>query len=171
VPKVLPILKYPHPILRKKARPIEKITKEIFELVEDMTETMLKNDGVGLSGNQVGRLLRVFVANFSPGNDKPTPIAILNPDIISKNGEVIYEEGCLSFPELYLNIPRPEEICLRAKNLYNETLVLDVSGIFARIVLHESEHLDGILFIDNILDKEKEKVARYLKQHQKENIN
>lgn len=159
---VVPIVKYPDLILRRKALLVEKISEDIFKLVDNMVETMLEKDGVGLAANQVGSLHRVFVINTTPHEDTPAPIPVINPEIITQEGELIEDEGCLSLPELYLKIARPEKIRIKSKNLYNETFVLDASGLLARAVQHEIDHLNGILIIDYVAEEEREKVKEYL---------
>ena len=159
---VLKIIKYPEPILRRKAVPVEKISQEIFQLAEDMVETMAEADGLGLAANQVGSLLRIFVINMTPREDQPTPVVMINPEVLSHEGAVPAEEGCLSFPELYLNIVRPERIRMHAKNLYNEDFVYEVDGVLARAVLHEIDHLNGTLLIDHADESEGEKVKKYV---------
>ncbi len=159
---VLEILKYPNSLLKKKALPVEKISKDIFTLVDDMIETLIKEDGLGLAANQVGALLRIFVINTTPHKDSPTPVAMINPKILKQEGAVIEEEGCLSFPELYLKITRPERIVIHTKNLYNEDLVYETDGILARTIMHEMDHLNGILFIEHVDKSEEEKIQKYL---------
>lgn len=162
---VLQIIKYPDPILKKKTEPIEKISKEVFILVDNMIETMFKNDGIGLSSTQVGSLLRLFVINVSLDGDAPKPMAIINPQILSRESSEVHEEGCLSFPGLYLNIARPEKVRIHAKNLYNESNILEATGLLARVVIHEMDHLDGILFIERVAKtalEEQEKIKKYL---------
>jgi len=159
---VVPILKYPDLILRRKALPVEKISERIFILVDNMVETMLRSEGVGLAANQVGSLNRIFVLNSTPQEDTPKPIAVVNPEILDQEGKVVEEEGCLSFPELYLKIARLEMIRIQAKNLYNETFVLDATGLLARAIQHEIDHLNGVLIIDYVDETEKEKVKEYL---------
>ena len=158
----LSVLKYPAAVLRKRTVPVKKIGEEIFALVEDMIETMLKEDGVGLAANQVGSEARIFVLNTAPSEDDPKPLVFINPVVLDQQGEIIDEEGCLSFPDLYLRIPRPEEVRVYAKSLYNEGFVLDLAGILARAVMHEMDHLNGILFIDRADAAEKEKIDKYL---------
>jgi peptide deformylase len=156
------IIKYPNEILGRKTVPVEKITKEIFDLVEAMKETMLNNDGVGLAANQVGRTQRLFVLNTTPYEDNPTPIAVINPEIIDREGSEIDEEGCLSFPELRIEIERPKKIRLQMQTLYNEKVILEVQDFLARAVCHEIDHLDGIVFIERVMEKDKAKVEKYL---------
>lgn len=159
---VLKILKYPNSILREKTLPIEKISKDIFKLVDDMIETMLKEDGLGLSANQVGSLFRIFVINTTPHEDTSKPVVIINPEILNHEGTVVEEEGCLSFPELYLRIARSDKIRIHAKNIYNEDIIYETNGIFSRAIQHEIDHLNGILFIDHADKTDKEKVNKYL---------
>ncbi len=159
---VLKVLKYPDSVLRKKCLPVDKISKEVYALVDDMIETMLKEDGLGLAANQVGALSRIIVINTTSNEDKPEPVAMINPVILNQEGSTILEEGCLSFPELYLKINRPERVRVHVKNLYNEDLVYETNGIMARVILHEIDHLNGILFIDHVMKSEEEKINRYL---------
>jgi peptide deformylase len=161
------VLKYPNSGLRKKASPVEKIGEDVFKLVEGMIETMLVEDGVGLAANQVGADCRIFVMNTTPSDDNPQPLVFINPVVLHIEGEIVDEEGCLSFPELYLKIPRPERVRIHAKNLYNEDFVLELSGLLARAVMHEIDHLDGILIIDHASRDEKEKIEKYLEDSSK----
>lgn len=156
------VLKYPASKLRKKTAPVEKIGEEIFQLIDKLVEIMLQEDGVGLAANQIGSGYRIFVMNAAPSEEQPKPMAFINPVVLNKEGEVVDEEGCLSFPELYLRIARPEKVRVYAKSLYNEGFVLDLTGILARAVMHELDHLDGVLFIDHAADTEKEKVEKYV---------
>ncbi|MEO0123613.1 MAG: peptide deformylase [candidate division WOR-3 bacterium] len=156
------ILKYPDKILRQKAKPVEKITKEIFDLAESMIKTMLNNDGIGLAANQVGALWNLFVLNLKPFDDKPEPVVIINPKIIKNEESVEDEEGCLSFPGLFLKIPRYKHLILHYQNLFNESIVIEADGLVARAIQHEIDHLNGVLFIDYVNEKEKDKVKDYL---------
>jgi len=159
---VLKIIKYPDSLLREKCLRVDNISKEVYKLVDDMIETMLKEDGLGLAANQVGSLSRIILINTSSQEDKPEPVAMINPVILNQEGSVIEEEGCLSFPELYLKIGRPERVRVHTKNLYNEDLVYEADGIMARAILHEIDHLNGIVFIDHVMKSEEEKIKKYL---------
>jgi peptide deformylase len=161
------VLKYPSPALRKSASPVEKIGEDVFKLVEGMIETMLVEDGVGLAANQVGAECRIFVLNATPSDDNPQPLVFINPVVLHKEGEIVDEEGCLSFPELYLKIARPEKVRVHAKNLYNEDFILELTGLLARAVMHEVDHLDGILIIDHASDGEKETIEKYVEESSK----
>jgi peptide deformylase len=105
---------------------------------------------------------RLFVLNTTPYEDNPTPIAVINPEIIDREGSEIDEEGCLSFPELRIEIERPKKIRLQMQTLYNEKVILEVQDFLARAVCHEIDHLDGIVFIERVMEKDKAKVEKYL---------
>ncbi len=142
---ILEIKKYPHPILRKKCKKVEKIDFEIKKLVEDLIETMQKNQGIGLSAPQVGVLKRVIVIQTKDGARD-----FINPQILkkSKRKETL-EEGCLSFPGIYLKIKRPAEIEIAAQSLEGP-IEEKFSGLEARVLQHEIDHLDGILILDRL---------------------
>lgn len=157
------VLKYPHVMLRSKAQPVERISKEILELANDLIETMLVEDGVGLAANQIGREYRVFVLNTMNG-EKAEPVVFVNPSIIDKTGEKCEEEGCLSFPDLYINITRAEEVRVQATNLYGEDVLYEAKGLLARAIQHEIDHLNGVLLIDHCGEADQEKVRLYLQK-------
>ncbi len=156
------IFKYPEKVLRQKTIPVDRITREIFDLAESMVRTMFENDGIGLAANQVGKLHNLFVLNLKPLEEKPEPIVVINPVIIKKEEPVEDEEGCLSFPGLFLHIPRFRRIVLHYNDLYNERIVIEAEGLVARAIQHEYDHLNGILFIDYVKEDEKIKVNDYL---------
>uniref|UniRef100_A0A7V0Z3H0 Peptide deformylase n=1 Tax=candidate division WOR-3 bacterium TaxID=2052148 RepID=A0A7V0Z3H0_UNCW3 len=156
------IVRYPDKVLRQKAKPVEKITKEIFDLAESMVKTMFDNDGIGLAANQVGVLWNLFVVNLKPLDDQPEPVVVINPKIIKQEEKIEDEEGCLSFPGLFLHIPRYKRLLLHYQNLYNEKIVIEADGLVARAIQHEYDHLNGTLFIDYVNEKEKDKVKEYL---------
>jgi peptide deformylase len=161
------VLKYPCGELRKKAIPVERIGEDVFKLAENMIEAMIAEDGIGLAANQIGADCRIFVMNATPGDDKADPLVFINPVVLQQEGEITDEEGCLSFPDLYLKIARPEKIRVHAKNLYNEDFVLELTGILARAVMHEVDHLNGVLIIDHASADEKDTVEKYLKESKK----
>ena len=161
-----PVLRYPHEILRKKAQPVTQISKVILELADDLVETMLVEDGGGLAANQIGYELRIFVLN-TMNEEESKPVVFINPVIIDKGEEKNEEEGCLSFPELYINIKRAEEVRLQAINIYGEDLVYEAKGLLARAIQHEIDHLNGILLIDHCTDTDREKVNQFLEQLEK----
>ena len=135
-------------ILRKKSREVEVIDDKIRELLEDMLETMHKYNGVGLAAPQVGILRRVIVIDLYDGNE---PLKLINPKIIKTKGQQEVEEGCLSFPNQYAKMIRPEEIVAEALSGKGEKIKIKAKGLLAQAICHEVDHLDGILFIDNML--------------------
>jgi peptide deformylase len=157
------IIKYPDPILRKRCRSVDKISKEIIDLVDDMIETMKAEDGMGLAANQVDKDFQIFVLNVTPHEDTSTPLVFINPEILNQDGTVMEEEGCLSFPELYLKITRYETVRLHAKNLHNEDIVYETGGLLARAIQHEVDHLNGIVFIDRAEKDDEKVIQEYLK--------
>lgn len=156
---ILSIRRYPDPILRKRAKEITKIRKKTLNLIANMVETMYSAKGLGLAANQVGVLQRIIVINTTPSDEKNKPksnhkyITIINPKILSCEGENIGEEGCLSFPNITGKVSRAEKIRFCGLNINGEGVELEASGMPARVIQHEIDHLDGILFIDR-MDKE-----------------
>jgi len=136
-------------ILRKKSREVEKIDDKIKELLNDMIETMHKANGVGLSAVQVGVLKRVVVIDLYDDNG---PIKLINPIITKTKGEQEVEEGCLSFPNQYAKLIRPAEVTMEALNENGEKIKIKAKGLLAQAICHELDHLDGILFVDNMIE-------------------
>ena len=142
------IREYGDEILRKKAREVEVIDDKIRELIEDMLETMHKYNGVGLAAPQVGILKRIVVIDLYDGNE---PLRLINPKILKTEGTQEVEEGCLSFPNQYAKMIRPEEVTAEALNEKGEKIKIKAKGLLAQAISHELDHLDGILFVDNML--------------------
>ena len=142
---MLDVVKLGEDILRQKAEPVPEVNDEIRKLVEDMFETMEEYDGVGLAGPQVGKKLRLFVAMA----DDEIKRVFINPQIIKTSQETSdYDEGCLSIPQVYETINRPKEVTVQALNEKGRPFTLEADGLLARIIQHEYDHLDGILYID-----------------------
>ena len=135
-------------ILRKKARTVEVFDEKLKELAKDMIETMHKNNGVGLAGQQVGILKRIVVIDIY---DNKGPIVFINPVITKTKGEHEVEEGCLSFPNQFAVLKRPKEVEVEYYDLDGKKKKLKAKDLLAQAICHETEHLDGILFIDNML--------------------
>ena len=154
------ILKYPNPILRRKSEEIKEITPEIKELALDMQETMMKNKGIGLAASQIGILKRMIAIKTETG-----PEVFVNPKIIKKSKEKeIMEEGCLSFPEFFLEIKRPKKVEIEAINLDGKKVKIQAGGLLARVFQHEIDHLDGILFIDRLNLFQRIRIKKTLKK-------
>lgn len=146
----LKIVKYGDEILRKVCRPVEKITPRTLTLLDDMVETMRAANGCGLAGPQVGILRRIAVVEVEEGQ----VIELINPKIIAFAGEQREQEGCLSIPERWGTTVRPEHVTVRAINRQGKTFEVSGSGLLARALCHEIDHLDGKLFIDHVIPDE-----------------
>ena len=142
------IREYGDEILRKKSREVDVVDDKIRELLDDMLETMHKYNGVGLAAPQVGILKRVVVIDLYDDNG---PLKLVNPKIVKQKGKQEVEEGCLSFPSQYAKMIRPEEIVAEALNEKGEKIKIKAKGLLAQAICHEIDHLDGVLFIDNML--------------------
>ena len=135
-------------ILRKTAREVEEVDDRIKELLQDMLETMHKYNGVGLAGPQVGILKRVIVIDLYDGNE---PLLLVNPKIIKAKGEQEVEEGCLSFPNEYAKMIRPKEVVVEALNEEGKKVKIVGKDLLAQALAHEIDHLNGVLFVDNMI--------------------
>lgn len=135
-------------ILRKKAREVDTVDDKIRELLHDMLETMHRYNGVGLAGPQVGILKRVIVIDLYDGEE---PLLLVNPKIVKSKGKQEVDEGCLSFPNEYAKIIRPKEVVVEALNENGEKVKIVAKDLLAQALSHEIDHLDGILFVDNMI--------------------
>jgi peptide deformylase len=144
------IVNYPHPTLRYKSKPIRRVDADLKRIVGEMFDLMYKAKGVGLAANQVDLPLRLFVANEASDPDEGEELVFINPVLSRPKGTATREEGCLSLPELYGEVTRPERIHVQAYNLQGELFEGELSGLLGRIVQHETDHLDGVLFIDRL---------------------
>lgn len=142
-----PVIKVPAEVLRQKAREVTKISKKTRQLADDMTRIMKQANGVGLAAPQIGVLDRVIV--IAPHGMKPT--ALINPEITRMEGEQIGQEGCLSIPGLYGDVKRAAVVEVEAYDLKGKCYTFEMEGMAARVVQHEIDHLDGILFIDKVI--------------------
>jgi peptide deformylase len=152
-------------ILRQKAVPVESIDDEIRELAKEMFVTLKEEEGVGLAAPQIGKSIRMFVVKADDGVER----VFINPQIVATSSEqVTYEEGCLSIPKLYEDVVRPERITIQARNENGRRFNLEADGFLARVIQHEYDHLEGILFIDRISPDKKAKIeAKFLKKTDK----
>lgn len=136
------------PILRKISKPVIKIDDKIKELLNDMIETMYDADGVGLAAPQVGILKRIIVIDVGDGI-----IELINPEMIDQKGKQVGIEGCLSVPQTSGKVERPEEVRVKGINRDGEKIVIEGKGLLARALCHEIDHLNGILFIDKVIEE------------------
>lgn len=149
-------------VLRQKALPIQDIDDTVRTLAQDMIDTMHRSRGIGLAGPQVGLLQRIFIVHI----EGETPRVFINPTIIGTSPEQSqYEEGCLSIPGMYADVNRPEKITIQAWNERGRPFTLDAEGLLARVIQHEYDHLEGVLFIDRLSElKRKRLIALYEKK-------
>ncbi len=153
---VLPIVTYDDEVLRQKAEPVTENSEEIQQLIDDMFDSMYNSDGVGLAAPQVGKLKRLFVVDADPmaeKEDEPEygPITMINPEITSESDEEVdMDEGCLSIPGVNATVSRPEKITVSYLDRDFNRKELKIGGWLSRIVQHETDHLDGILFLDHL---------------------
>lgn len=167
---ILEIVKYGHPVLRKKGERIESITPEIKKLIADMFETMEASHGVGLAAQQVGVAKQLTVIDVRAVTDRPStleldgkpadpasimPLVLINPEITPVGEPATGGEGCLSFPEIFAEITRPGTVDVKALNAKGKTIAFRCGGLLARAVQHETDHLNGLLFIDRMDKKTK----------------
>jgi peptide deformylase len=141
-----PVIKIPNPVLRQKATPIAKITKKTQLLIDDMFRIMRSANGIGLAAPQIGILQRLIVV--SPDGMRPT--AIVNPKVTEASGTAVGEEGCLSIPGLYGDVERPAAVEVEGLDRKGRPIKLQLEGLKARVLQHEIDHLDGVLFIDKV---------------------
>jgi peptide deformylase len=180
---ILSILQYGDPILRAKGKQIEKIDDHIRELAASMIETMHAANGIGLAAQQVGEALQLTVLDISQIEDRPStlrlngkdvdptesmPLVLINPEIELGGETEIGTEGCLSFPEINGQIERAESTMTRAQNLEGDKIEIVASGLLARAIQHEVDHLNGILFIDRMNSAAKAALSSRLKRLQKQ---
>ena len=144
----LEILTYPNPILRKAAKPIESIDEKIKKLASDMIETMYDAPGIGLAAPQVGESLRLITVDIT--QNREGRIVLVNPEIISYEGECNEEEGCLSFPNFKETIQRKQKVTIKGLDIQGKEIHIPAEGLLAIAFQHEIDHLDGILLIDRI---------------------
>ena len=137
--------------LRKKCKPVEVVDDRVRQLLDDMVETMHEFNGVGLAAPQVGESLRIFVIDVSKDNEPYNPVVFVNPKIIKKDGAICVKEGCLSFPEAFVNVRRYSDVKVKALDINGRPFVLDAKNgeLMAYAIQHENDHLDGVLFIDH----------------------
>lgn len=182
-PMILPVVKYGNPVLRKKGARIETINGETQKLIDDMFDTMRAARGVGLAAQQVGHALQITTIDVRGIADRPSrleldgasadvdaymPIVLINPEVKPVSEAVEGPEGCLSFPEIYADISRPESVEVRALDRQGKPIQFRCGGLLARAVQHEVDHLNGILFIDRMGKADKENLKPELDDLQAE---
>ncbi|EEF61094.1 peptide deformylase [Pedosphaera parvula] len=177
----LKVIKYGHPVLRKKGEKVTRVTSEIKQFIKDMFETMYESRGIGLAAQQVARAVQITVIDVRGITDRPStlelngkpasvekfmPLVLINPEVKPVGPKVAGTEGCLSFPEIFAEITRPETVDVVAMNENGERIEFRAGGLLARAVQHETDHLNGILFIDRMDTETKQELKPELEELQ-----
>lgn len=169
---VLPIYVAPHPVLKKIADPVDAVTDDLRKLMDDMVETMYAAEGIGLAAPQVGVSKRILVIDIAQkdGEDKRAPQYFVNPEITWSSEELnVYNEGCLSVPDQYADVERPEKIKLKYLDYHGKAQEIETGGMLATVLQHEMDHLNGILFVDHLSTLKKDILLRKVKKWAREN--
>ncbi|TSC95937.1 MAG: peptide deformylase [Parcubacteria group bacterium Athens1014_10] len=156
---ILEIKKYPDPILKQKGEIVKKVNTEIKKLASKMLATMYQNQGLGLAAQQVGVAKRILVCDIGEG-----PLVLINPKICGKKGKVSMEEGCLSFSGLFVEVKRAKEVVVKFLDLEGKKIKIRAKDLLARVLQHEIDHLDGILFIDRVGFWKRRKILKIFKK-------
>lgn len=166
---MLQIVKYPHPALRYASRPVTRIDDELRAVVREMFTLMYEARGVGLAANQVGLPFRFFILNTTADPEqKDQELVFINPEIVKRRSSVEEEEGCLSLPGLYANVRRAGKIRVSAFNLEGEQFELDAEELLGRAIQHETDHVDGKLFIDHLGPLTRHTIKGQLREFEKQ---
>ena len=165
---LLEIVKYGEPVLETPGEHVTEFDDDLKRLVADMFETMYASRGVGLAAPQVGVSKRLFVMDCSGGQDPASRVALINPVVLSVEGDQTGEEGCLSFPGIFFNVKRSLRAVVRAQDVRGEEFEFDGLELEARCMLHETDHCDGVVFLDRTTALKREMVRRRIKRMQKQ---
>jgi len=163
---ILDILRFPDPRLRNKAKPVAEVDASVRQLIDDMFETMYDAPGIGLAATQVDVAKRVIVLDISEEHD--APLALINPEILAKEGEEQMDEGCLSVPGVYEPVTRAEHIRLRALDRDGNVIEQEMDGLLAVCVQHEIDHLDGKLFVDYLSNLKRQRIRKKLEKESRQ---
>jgi peptide deformylase len=161
------ILKYPHPLLKKRSQEVERIDGELKKLIQDMTETMYDAGGVGLAAPQVGISTRVIVVDVSPIDPQQTFFVMINPEIVLEGGDIDHEEGCLSVPDCLEKVKRKEKVRVLGISPEGRKVEISGEGILAFALQHEIDHLDGVLIVDRVSPLKRDVYRRKAKKERR----
>jgi len=163
-----PILRFPHSHLRIVAAPIAQVDGKVIQLIDDMFATMYAENGIGLAATQIDVHQRLVVLDCAKGEEKPNPIAFVNPEIISASPEKsTHQEGCLSIPEQYADIERSKSVTVSARDRHGEVFELVCEGLLAVCIQHEIDHLNGKLFVDYLSPAKRNLIRDKMKKYEK----
>jgi peptide deformylase len=161
---IRPILRYGDQTLHQPATPVEAITPEIQQLIDDMIQTMYAAPGIGLAATQIGVGLRIFVADISAGRSHSDLITFVNPEFVERDGMQLEEEGCLSVPGFQATVARPSRAVVKGLDRQGREHVIEGTGLLARCFQHEMDHLDGTVFVDRLRGLQKDLIVRKIKK-------
>ena len=161
---LLRIVKYGDPILETVAEPVTEFNGELKELVENMFETMYANKGIGLAAPQVNIGKRLFVCDVSAGEDPNAKLALINPEILVKEGRQVGEEGCLSIPGFREDVSRAYKVRIRAQDVEGNFFEMDAEELKSRCIQHENDHLNGILFLSHLSALKRDLIRRKIRK-------
>ena len=164
---IYPILKYPDPVLARKADPVTVFDKELAKLADDMFQSMYAAEGIGLAAPQIGLSKRLFIVDTSLGKNQDERLVLINPEIVHREGKQLEEEGCLSLPDIRDKVSRAAHVRMRAQDVDGKWFEIDGDELLARAFQHENDHLDGILFIDRISRLKRDLTLRRIRKLQK----
>ena len=165
---LLQILEYPDPRLRTKAQPVTEFNESLSKFIDDMFETMYAAPGIGLAATQVDFHRRLIVIDVS--KDRNEPLVFINPEILSKEGVGVMEEGCLSVPGIFDDVQRAAKVRVRAQDRTGQVFERDLDDVLAVCLQHEMDHLDGKLFVDYLSDLKRERIRKKLEKERKERV-
>jgi peptide deformylase len=164
----LPIITLPDPILRRISEPVERVDAELRRLADDMLETMYAAPGLGLAAIQVGVPKRLIVLDLAEKDEQRRPVVMINPEIVSLGSERrVYEEGCLSIPDVRIEIERPASLCVRYVDREGVRHELEASDLLATVIQHETDHLNGKLIVDYLSRLKRDIIVRKFKKQAK----
>jgi peptide deformylase len=161
---ILPILRYGAEVLHQPAAPVNELTPEIEQLIDDMIQTMYAAPGIGLAATQVGVAKRIFIADISVGRNPADLIAFVNPEFVERDGMQLEEEGCLSVPGFNATVARPARAVLKGLDRHGGDQTIEATGLLARCFQHEMDHLDGTLFVDRLRGLQKDLIVRKIRK-------
>jgi peptide deformylase len=164
----LKICRYGSDVLRKVAEPVEEITDEIRQLARDMLEKMYDSDGVGIAAPQIGVSKRIIIVDVDPYDPSKDPIALINPEIVDRQGQESAEEGCLSVPDIRGEVKRAERVTVEGLDLDGSKVRIEATELLARALQHEIDHLNGVLFIDHLSRLRHRLMKKQLQEIEKE---
>jgi peptide deformylase len=162
---IRPLVILPDPVLRQLSNPLERVDDAVRKLADDMLETMYDAPGIGLAAIQIGEPVRMLVIDLSKEDEPKEPQVFINPELVASSSEFsVYEEGCLSIPDYYAEVERPDTITLKYLDRDGKQHLLEADGLLATCLQHEIDHLNGVLFIDHISKLKRDMVVRKFKK-------